>query len=32
LLVLTGILFVTGKMSVISYWLLETFPIFQSIG
>jgi cytochrome c-type biogenesis protein len=32
LLVITGILFVTGKMSVIAYWLLETFPIFQSIG
>ena len=32
LLVLTGILFVTGKMSAISYWLLETFPVFQSIG
>lgn len=32
LLVLTGILFITGQMSVISYWLLETFPIFQSIG
>jgi cytochrome c-type biogenesis protein len=32
LLVLTGILFVTGRMSAISYWLLETFPIFQTIG
>ena len=32
LLVLTGILFVTGQMSTISYWLLETFPIFQTIG
>ena len=32
LLVLTGILFVTGQMSVISYWLLETFPMFQTIG
>ncbi|EKF17363.1 cytochrome c biogenesis CcdA family protein [Nitratireductor pacificus] len=32
LLVLTGILFVTGQMSVISYWLLETFPVFQNIG
>jgi cytochrome c-type biogenesis protein len=32
LLVVTGILFVTGKMSAISYWLLETFPVFQSIG
>ena len=25
-LVLTGILFVTGQMAAISYWLLETFP------
>jgi cytochrome c-type biogenesis protein len=32
LLVITGLLFITGQMSVISYWLLETFPIFQSIG
>ena len=32
LLVLTGILFVTGQMATISYWLLETFPIFQTIG
>ena len=28
LLVLTGILFMTGQMSAISYWLLETFPVF----
>lgn len=32
LLVITGILFITGQMSVISFWLLETFPIFQTIG
>ncbi|MCC0045025.1 MAG: cytochrome c biogenesis protein CcdA [Brucellaceae bacterium] len=32
LLVVTGVLFITGQMSVISYWLLETFPIFQTIG
>ncbi|MCR4268605.1 cytochrome c biogenesis CcdA family protein [Nitratireductor sp. ZSWI3] len=32
LLVITGILFITGRMSAISYWLLETFPVFQSIG
>ncbi|OQM73551.1 cytochrome c biogenesis CcdA family protein [Manganibacter manganicus] len=32
LLVVTGILFITGRMSAISYWLLETFPIFQTIG
>lgn len=31
-LVLTGILFVTGQMSAISYWLLETFPAFSQIG
>ena len=31
-LVLTGILFVTGQMATISFWLLETFPIFQTIG
>ncbi|WP_026379252.1 cytochrome c biogenesis CcdA family protein [Afifella pfennigii] len=32
LLVFTGILFVTGQMSAISYWLLETFPAFSQIG
>jgi cytochrome c-type biogenesis protein len=32
ILVLTGILFMTGQMSNISYWLLETFPAFQEIG
>ncbi|UEM02470.1 cytochrome c biogenesis protein CcdA [Skermanella rosea] len=31
-LVLTGILFITGQMAAISYWLLETFPGFASIG
>lgn len=32
LLVITGLLFVTGQMSTISFWLLETFPVFQTIG
>ena len=32
LLVLTGILFMTGQMKEISFWLLETFPIFSEIG
>jgi len=32
ILVATGILFMTGQMAVIAYWLLETFPVFQSIG
>ncbi len=32
ILVLTGILFMTGQMSEIAYWLLETFPAFQEIG
>lgn len=31
-LVLTGIMFLTGQMAVLSYWLLETFPAFQYIG
>ena len=31
-LVLTGIMFLTGQMAVFSYWLLETFPAFQYIG
>ncbi|MBC8338320.1 MAG: cytochrome c biogenesis protein CcdA [Rhodospirillales bacterium] len=32
LLVLTGILFVTGSMADISYWLLETFPALGTSG
>ncbi|MGQ7791582.1 cytochrome c biogenesis CcdA family protein [Faunimonas sp. B44] len=31
-LVLTGILFVTGQMTVLSFWLLETFPVLGTIG
>jgi len=31
-LVLTGILFITGTMSLIAQWLLETFPVFSNIG
>jgi cytochrome c-type biogenesis protein len=32
LLVVTGVLFLTGTMAEISYWLLETFPVFGEIG
>lgn len=32
LLVLAGILFLTGGMQAFAYWLLETFPVFQKIG
>lgn len=32
LLVVTGILFMTGQMSRIAQWLLETFPGFATIG
>jgi cytochrome c-type biogenesis protein len=32
LLVLTGILFITGQISAMSYWLLETFPALGRIG
>ena len=31
-LVLTGLLFITGTMSYIAQWLLDTFPGFASIG
>ncbi len=31
-LVLTGLLFITGQMSAIAFWLLETFPVFMQIG
>ncbi len=32
LLVATGVLFITGSMSDIAYWLLESFPVFQQMG
>lgn len=32
LLVVTGILFLTGGMQSLSFWLLETFPALQTIG
>jgi cytochrome c-type biogenesis protein len=32
LLVVTGVLFITGSMAVIAQWLIETFPMFQRIG
>ena len=32
LLVITGILFMTGQMSRIAQWLLDTFPAFSTIG
>ncbi|MEJ8475586.1 cytochrome c biogenesis CcdA family protein [Roseibium algae] len=31
-LIITGVLFITGQMAVLSYWLLETFPAFSTIG
>jgi cytochrome c-type biogenesis protein len=32
LLVLTGIAFLTGSLSTMSFWLLETFPVLGRIG
>jgi cytochrome c-type biogenesis protein len=32
LLVLTGLLFITGTMNEIGFWLLETFPSLGTIG
>ncbi|SKA37815.1 cytochrome c biogenesis CcdA family protein [Consotaella salsifontis] len=32
LLVVAGVLFLTGGMQTLSFWLLETFPALQSIG
>jgi len=32
LLVIAGILFMTGGTATVSYWLLETFPILQKLG
>lgn len=32
LLVVTGVLFMTGQMSRIAQWLLDTFPAFSNVG
>jgi cytochrome c-type biogenesis protein len=32
LLIVTGVGFLTGGVSAVSIWLLETFPGLQSIG
>ncbi|MCZ4271225.1 cytochrome c biogenesis CcdA family protein [Maritalea porphyrae] len=32
LLIVTGILFLTGSMSAIAQWLLDTFPAFGTVG
>jgi cytochrome c-type biogenesis protein len=32
LLIVTGILFLTGGMADIAYWLLEAFPALGRIG
>ena len=32
LLVLTGVMFLTGKMQSLSYWMLETFPGLANFG
>lgn len=32
MLVVTGVLFMTGSMSAISQWLLETFPVLATVG
>jgi cytochrome c-type biogenesis protein len=32
LMVITGIGFLTGAVSNVSIWLLETFPALQTIG
>jgi cytochrome c-type biogenesis protein len=32
LLVLTGIAFLTGSITEVSFWLLEMFPVLGKIG
>jgi cytochrome c-type biogenesis protein len=32
LLVVTGVMFVTGQMTALSYWMLETFPRLATFG
>ena len=31
-MVLMGVAMISGQLSTFSYWLLETFPVFQTIG
>jgi cytochrome c-type biogenesis protein len=32
LLVVTGVLFITGSMQTLSYWFLEMFPGLATLG
>ena len=32
LLVVTGVMFITGQMTALSFWLLEMFPALQNVG
>ena len=32
ILIVTGVLFITGQMATVANWLLETFPVFSKIG
>jgi len=32
LLVIAGVLFLTGGMQASAYWILETFPALQKLG
>ena len=32
LLVLSGIMFITGGVQAVSYWLIERFPILLNLG
>ena len=32
MLVVTGVLFLTGTMAEFSFWLLEAFPVLGTIG
>lgn len=31
-LILTGVLFITGTMGYVAQWMIETFPVFATIG
>jgi cytochrome c-type biogenesis protein len=32
LLVLSGLMFITGGVQAVSYWLIERFPVLLSLG
>jgi cytochrome c-type biogenesis protein len=32
LLVITGLMIMTGRLQILAYWILETFPALATLG